>query len=169
MLGGASSLSLLALWMPSAPRVVPAADRATAGDSQLAPPPRPLQAAGVTTTSPPLPARLPILLLEPAKRDFFALEEPKPQEPAKTAAVAPPPPPPPAPPSMPYKVVGVMLDPDGRRLVVLGKPDKSLIVAPGMQLDEGFVVESVDEATVQLVYPALDTRFQLPIPRSPQP
>jgi hypothetical protein len=66
---------------------------------------------------------------------------------------------------MPYKVVGVMLDPEGRRLVVLGRADKSLVASPGMQLEEGFVIESVGDEAVRLLYPPLEVRFDLPIPR----
>lgn len=61
-----------------------------------------------------------------------------------------------------------MLDPEGKRLVVLGKAEKSIVATPGMSLEEGFVVESVGEQSVCIVYPALEVRYELPIPRPVQ-
>lgn len=167
MLGGTAALSLVALWVPARIGVVVAArNHASAGARAMGSPP----ALAASKANSPLPASLKPVQLEAARRDVFASEEPRPvavTKPVAPVASAPPPPAISAPP-MPYKVVGVMLDPDGRRLVILGKVDKSLIVAPGMQLDEGFLVEAVGDEAVQLLYRASDTRFQIPIPRSPQ-
>lgn len=170
MLGGTAALSAVALWLPAKPVVVAPARNASSGKVAVSVAPTSPALALAAAAKLPLPLHLNPVQLEAAKRDFFALEEPKPVAAAKPAApvATTPPPPAVAPPAMPYKVVGVMLDPEGRRLVVLAKPDKSIVVVPGMSLDEGFVVESVGDESVQLLYPALDTRFNLPIPRSPQ-
>ena len=167
MLGGTAALSLVALWVPAQPRVLAAAH--TEAPSL---PATPAGASPAAVAAPPakrsLPASQKPVQLDAAKRDLFASEEPKPvaaAKPAAPAASTPPPPPAVSAPPMPYKVVGVMLDPDGRRLVILGKVDKSIIAAPGMQLDEGFLIEAVGDEAVQLLYPASDTRFHIPIPR----
>lgn len=124
-------------------------------------------------SGPPLPAALPRVMLEPAKRDPFSGEPPPPP---KVARAAPPPAapasaaPPPAPrqaPALNLRYMGTLLAPDGRRLVYLARGDSAIAVAVGDQLDEGYVVESLNADGVTLVYAPLNTRVTVPIPPAP--
>jgi hypothetical protein len=170
LLAAALILSGIALWVPPADegQFVPAASR----DAALSHPPAqsmPLAYPSRNTAPRYLPAEWPAVPLTAAKRDFFLpVLPPAPPLSPVTKVVAPTSPPPPlveamAPP-VNYRYFGQMLDPDGTRLLYLSRGVVPLQVAVGDRLDDGYVVESVSEETIQLVYPPLGVRVQVPIP-----
>lgn len=116
-----------------------------------------------------LPSELPAHLLDKADFDPFAGVQPA--APPVTAAAPAPKPfvgplyvPPPPPPTLNYRYLGQLLDPDGHRQVYLARPDKDVLVAVGTHLDEGYVVEAIDEQGVRLRYPPLNAQAIVPIP-----
>lgn len=169
------ALSAVALWQPQAPEPIQAVVREAAGHVQQVQALDALRAPGtVVAAAPglptgPLPAQWPVAELEPARRDPFQAVPAAPAAPA-----APPPPPvqpmpqlaaPPEPPPMSYRFVGRFTAPDGQARIFLGKGDGSTVEAGvGTTLESGYVVESVKAAGVTLVYPALGSRFLLPLP-----
>jgi hypothetical protein len=167
-------LTALALWRPSAPRgVVAAVDRGAAGPAAVV--------AAVETGSSQgrlvLPASLPELQLEPARRDPFSPVPPPVARPATAAPVAAPSPPPPtpappvpvAPPPPPLRYLGSMLTPQGQRLDMLARGDVVVPVQVGTVLDGGYVVRAIDATAISLVYPPTNTLVSIPVsePASP--
>jgi hypothetical protein len=61
-----------------------------------------------------------------------------------------------------------MRTPDGRQLLYLARGDNAIAVAVGDKLDEGYMVESIATDSVVLVYPPLDRRVSVPIPKAPE-
>ena len=72
---------------------------------------------------------------------------------------------------MNWRALGSMLTPAGERIVWLAKGSDEITVKPGAQLDDGYVVQSVDENQVVLLYPSIGTtaRIQLPHDQSGAP
>jgi hypothetical protein len=171
-LGASIVLSIAALWTTEAPRVVAAVapqlrEHAVSLDLPLA-----SSTVVQTTAQMPLPAELPTLVLETARRDIFAPDLPPPPKvvplPVPVAAPAPPPPPPPQAPPLTLRYLGSMRTPEGRQLVYLTRGDNAILVAVGDKLDEGYIVESIATDSVVLVYPQLDRRVTVPIPKAPE-
>ena len=67
---------------------------------------------------------------------------------------------------MTYRYLGQMLDPAGKRLVYVTKGDRDIQVGAGMQLEDGYVVESITAGAVRVVHAATQTRIDIPIPAS---
>jgi hypothetical protein len=162
-------LSLAAILTPQTPRVVAALEpqlREHAASLDL-----PATSLIVMPASEhiSLPAKLPPLVLESAKRDIFAPDLPPVPKTAPKQEIAPapalPPPPPRAPP-LNLRYLGAMRTPEGQQLVYLARGDTAVAVAVGDRLDEGYLVESLSADAVVLVYPQLDQRVTVPIPRA---
>ena len=133
-----------------------------------------------TATVTALPADIPVLMLEPAKRDVFV-----PYQAPSASAIAPSAPAPPAPPPPPsmaaerpaspqapalnVRYLGAVVTPEGKRLVYLARGDSTLTVIPGQRFDDGYVVESITAEAVTLLYPPLGVRVVVPIPAPPTP
>lgn len=166
-------LSGIALWLPREDAVPGAAPvRPWVAPDELArvaaeQPSRPSPLVAPLGT---LPSVWPIVTLEPAKRDVFApVLPPAPPVPPAPKVVAAPPPPfePPAPmaPPMNYRYVGQMRAPDGTLSLYLSRGvDAPVPVAIGDRLGDGYVVESVSDEGVQLVYPPLGVKASVNIP-----
>jgi len=168
-LAGTLALTAAALWASKPAAFVEAVARSDAQAAAQVPVAavtqcREMGSSNATLTpSTPLPNQWPVQALEPAKRDVFSpVLPPAPKlVPVKVAVVAAPASPPiPAPmaPPMNYRFFGQMHKPDGERIVFLARGDKSVEVAVGAQLDDGYVVESISDEGVQLIYPALGQR-----------
>jgi hypothetical protein len=116
----------------------------------------------------PLPSRLPDRDLEAGRRDIFTpvTALPPPPPPSPPAAPPPPPAPPPSPPQMNWRALGSMVTPDGQRLVWLAKGSDEITVKPGTTLDDGYVVQSIDDHAVVLLYPPLGTTARLGLPQA---
>lgn len=169
-LSGTVVLSVAALWGSEVPRVVSAIEPRMR-DAGAA-----LEVASVAVASnavrplTPLPAELPQLEPEPAKRDVFVPyvppTPPEPPLPKPMKAVAPPlpqPAPPPQAPALNLRFLGSMVTPSGQRLVYLARGDTAVPVAVGDRLDEGYVVNAIAVDGVTLVYPSLGVRAVVPI------
>lgn len=124
----------------------------------------------VTSMPPmPLPARLPDVILEPARRDIFGVPNQAPAPgPIPAPVMAQPAPitssaPPPAPPQMTYRFGGRFETPEGRLLTYLAKGDNMIEVGPGQALEDGWLVEAVSPDTILLVYPALKAQATIAI------
>jgi hypothetical protein len=148
-------------------------DARTPAPSGTAPGPDPYSAwrpaAPSSDASAPLPA-LPSVLPErdvaAGQRDIFA-PVPPPPPPSPPPPPAPPPPPPPPPPMAPpmnWRALGSMLTPGGERIVWLAKGSDEITVKPGTQLDDGYVVQSVDKDKVVLLYPSIGTTATIQLP-----
>ena len=128
---------------------------------------------------PVLPAALDGALLEAALHDPFAGTAPAPPRlppqptrnsagqanlPITTAVPAPDAPAtPPAAPTLNYRFMARITNPAGAALTFVAKGDQVLQVQVGQTLDEGYVVESVDDRAVHLHYPPLDVRAVIAI------
>lgn len=129
-------------------------------------------AAVAAAASAPLPSRLPDRDLVAGQRDIFTpVTAPSPPPPPPPAAPPPPPPPPPAPPPMNWRAVGAIVAPDGQRLVWLAKGNDEITIQTGTTLDDGYVVQSIDDQAVVLLYPPIGTtvRLDLPHPQAGNP
>ena len=173
LLLGTVGVSAAALLWPEgeATRIIAVASRG-ADLERVVPSTVPTSSTGVVAA--PIPFRLPAHLLEKAQFDPFAGGAPAPA-PTPIAPAASKPfvgpvyvPPPPAP-SLNYRYLGQILDPDGRRLVYLARPDKDVLVGAGTRLDEGYVVEAIDDQGVRLRYPPLDAHAVVPSPTAHDP
>ena len=183
----ASLLATWALWTAPDQAALP---RAKAGDPVqpgVQPSAMAVPAAGVATGPQGraatarlvLPAVLDAVVLEAAMHDPFVGTVPVPPRPpappprgsagqaslANAAAVpAPPSPPmPPTAPSLNYRFMARITSPAGTALTFVAKGDQVLQVQAGQRLDEGYVVESVDEQAVRLHFPPLDVRAVIAI------
>lgn len=121
-----------------------------------------------------LPETLPRPQLAAARFDPFAGF--KPPAPAVPPAAHQPIVPPPllAPPQAPvvnYRYLGRMTDPAGQSYVYLAKGDAAtaVTVRSGDRLEDGYVVESIEQHGVRLHYPALDVRAVIPFPADSEP
>jgi len=167
--------SLVALWLePAGPgavagvvdaRVPSSAD--PYGNWRAAAAPAAPDAAALAASA-PLPSRLPDRDLEAGQRDIFTpvTAPPPPPAPAPPPAPPPPPPPPPSPPQMNWRALGSMVTPEGQRLVWLAKGNDEITVKPGTTLDDGYVVQSIDDQAVVLLYPSIGTTVRLDLPRA---
>jgi hypothetical protein len=173
-LGGTVLACVAALWGTQSPGLISAVEPRIREHAEALDAVQP-RIADNTSVVAPLPAELPRLQLDAAKRDPFVATEPPAPVPAPLPKVRPfvgppaPPPPPPAP-VVNYRFLGSMLTPSGERVVYLARGDAAIRVAAGDHLDEGYVVESVTSSAVQLVYPPLGAHMTVPIPQaSPTP
>lgn len=140
------------------------------------PPPRDGASQGLTRVSavpPELPHSLPRMLLPPAKRDLFLPVAPQAPRVLVRPAQRPPaitniaPPSVPTAPPMASRFLGRMVTPSGERLVFLLSGERTLVAKPGDHLDDGYVVETVSDQQVILVYPALNVKVAVPLPPVP--
>lgn len=121
----------------------------------------------------PLPAALRRLDIEPAKRDPFAdarvTTKRARRVPPPVAQVITAPAPPPSPPPMVWRYLGAMDAPDGKRLVMLGRPDdaQAVVVEPGTRLEGGYQVLTVGTDAILVVYPPLQHEVVITIPVAP--
>ncbi|NKI97729.1 hypothetical protein [Rhizobacter sp. SG703] len=177
-LGSTLVLTALSLWSSKeAPTLVAAAVRDDGslppGTATPAPHPMPRDAwTGAADATTPLPTQWPAQALEPAKRDIFQpVLPPAPPPPPVAKAPPPAPPPPPPPPMAPpmnYRFYGQMVTPEGGHIVFLVKGNAAPIEVTAQQtLDDGYVVESITDDAVKLVYPSLGQRAVVGI--SPPP
>lgn len=161
--------SALALWTSErAPPVIAAVERqqanVNAAYAALAVPASPSLAAV------PLPAQLEPSAPEPPQRDPFApVLPPAPPTPPPVAAtekpfVGPPAPVAPTPPALTHRYLGRMTTPTGEAMVFLASPSRTVAVKAGDRLDDGYVVESVNDHSVQLIHPSFDVRVAIPLP-----
>ena len=132
-------------------------------------------ASAMSTPHNTLPEQLPHFELAEAQFDPFVgvLVTPAPAS-APAAVVSLPPLPPPAPerpvpPVLKYRFLGSFTDPNGNRIVYLSRGDKDVRVAVGTQLEEGYIVESIDAEGVRLLFPPLDARTTIAIPNASEP
>jgi len=65
---------------------------------------------------------------------------------------------------MNWRALGAMQTPEGEHIVWLGKANQEITVKPGMQLDDGYVVQSVDQNKVVLIYPSIGTTSIIQLP-----
>lgn len=172
-LGASVLLSIVALFSSRVPGVVSAIepnvrDRAQALDAVSAPVP------SIAVDLEALPARLPQLLVDAARRDpFVPIAASAPASaaavvPAIAASHAPAPPAPPAPPPINVRFLGSMVNPEGERLLYLARGDAAVQVKVGDRLDEGYMVESLSAEAVGLVYPPLGVHVTVAIPPAPK-
>ena len=120
----------------------------------------------------PLPTALVPVGVEPATRNIFASVVPKPAPtPPPPAMVRPPepalaplPPPRPIAPAQSLRYLGYMLTPAGETLVLLADGETPVPVQPGTRLPNGYVVQTLGQNAVRLLYPLTDTVVDLPIP-----
>ena len=168
-LGASVLLSIAALFGNQVPRVVSAIEPRLREQTQaldaLSIPDR----AGATASG-ALPTRLTRLTIEPARRDPFvpATSAPAPTVAPVPAVIAAAPATPPVPPPINVRFLGRMVTPDGQRLSYLVRGEVAIAVKVGDRLDEGYVVESVGEEAVGLVYPPLNAHVTVPIPPAPK-
>ena len=173
VLGASVLLSIATLFGSQAPRVVSAIeprvrDQAQALDAVSMP------AQPTTVGLEALPARLPQLLIDAARRDpFVPIAASAPASAAALAATvavspAPTPPAPPAPPPISVRFLGSMVNPEGERLLYLARGDAAVQVKVGDRLDEGYMVESLSAEAVGLVYPPLGLHVTVAIPPAPK-
>jgi hypothetical protein len=168
---GTVVLSAVALWLPSnegAPSAVPVRGWGAYSELGVAVTARAARAEPALLEG-PLPTAWPLVTLEPAKRDLFAPVVPPspPAPPPPKAVVAAPLPAEPAAPMAPpmnYRYFGQMRKPDGSHIVYLSRGNTPIQVAVGERLDDGYVVESVTEEGIQLVYPPLGVKAMVNIP-----
>ena len=110
-------------------------------------------------------------LLEAALRDpFVPVAPPPPPAPPPAPApkvLPPPPPPPPAAPALNLQYTGRMLSPDGTVTVFANFGSEPVTLTAGMELPNGYRVEKVSDAGVELIYPPLGERSRLAIPPYP--
>ena len=66
---------------------------------------------------------------------------------------------------MNLRALGSMVTPDGQHLVWLAKGSDEVTVKAGTALDDGYLVQSVDDQAVVLFYPPLGTTARLALPR----
>lgn len=105
--------------------------------------------------------------LEPAARDPFAPETPKPP-PAPKLPPPPPvvvqPPPAPQPPPLGLSFAGRMRNPQGQEIVYVLLGDTSIELHPGLMLANGYRVDAITERAIEFSYPPLNhsTRLDLP-------
>jgi len=161
------ALSGLALvWPKNGPAVIVARDEAPTGRTGDA-------AASFSTgqaTPRSLPERLATQPLEPSTFDPFV--GPQPPPPVAAPASAPPPfvgpiyVPPPPPPTINYRYMGQLIDPAGKQVIYLARPDKEVAVTVGMSLDEGYIVGSVSPEGIQLIHPPSANKVLIPIPHA---
>jgi hypothetical protein len=72
-------------------------------------------------------------------------------------------------PPMNYRFYGQMLTPEGGRIVYLVKGSGAPIeVTVDQRLDDGYLVESITDQAVQLIYPPLGQRATIGIAPPPQ-
>lgn len=95
---------------------------------------------GLPANPPPLPAPVQSVALPPA------------------AAIAP------LAPALNYRFFGRMTTPQGQVITLLARADHVVVVEPGQQLDEGFVVQSVDLDAVRLHHPPSDVHVTIALP-----
>lgn len=98
----------------------------------------------------------------PALRDIFALPRPTVISPPPVPALAAPPPPEPAP-EPNVRFLGRFMDPQGIDSVYLLQGDQELEAKPGDALPNGYVVESLSQEALFLVYPRLGVRVTVPL------
>lgn len=58
-----------------------------------------------------------------------------------------------------------MVTPSGERVTWLAKGNDEITVKAGTRLDDGYVVQSVDEDNVILLYPPIGTTARIALPR----
>lgn len=121
-----------------------------------------------------LPETLPRLQLDAARFDPFVGVKPPVQAapPVVTQpVVAAPLSPPPQAPALNYRYLGRMTDPVGQSYIYLTRGDAAAAVAvrSGDRLEDGYVVESINQDGIRLLYPALDLRAVIPIPVDAEP
>lgn len=158
-------LSAVALWTDTSPRIVAAVEPRLIERDRLPPAP---ERRAVPSSQPPLPATWTPTRLALAQRDLFAPADARPVAPPMTAAPPPaqppaPPPPPPTP-EMRLRYLGRMQTPQGDTLVYLGAGDTALPVKQGDHLDNGFVIDRIDDDGIHLLYPPNQQRLVIAIP-----
>lgn len=131
--------------------------------------------AAVAQASPPpdstaeLPTTLEPIVIEPALRDPFApVAPPAPSLPAPAPKNLSPAPVVMAPVEVPVqissmraRVLGTMVTPEGKRLVLMLVGETVSIAEVGALLDNGYVVQAVDRDVVRVVYPPTGTTTDL--------
>lgn len=163
-------LSLAAWWTQErAPALVAAVEPVPAQMAVLESNPG---AGAGPTSSPALPSELPSFSIDAATRDILAGRMPAQPVPTAVARPVPPAPvaadpPPPQAPALQLRYAGSLRAPDGRRIVYLARGDLSFEVAEGDRLEEGYVVETIGEEAIALVYPPLGTRVTVAVPPAP--
>lgn len=60
--------------------------------------------------------------------------------------------------------MGQLVDPAGKRLIYLARPDKEVAVTVGTRLDEGYIVESIATEGVRLLHPPSANKVLIPVP-----
>lgn len=140
-----------------------------------------------------LPAVIPALQIDPARRDIFASAQGGAQQ-ASQKAPSPgrplPAPPPPVPLAQPAQAIqpaqpavaaaapplrlrylGSMLTPAGERLVLMARGDAAFVARPGLNVDDGYAIQSVEAHAVRVVHSGSGNVTDIPIPttlQSPQ-
>lgn len=71
-------------------------------------------------------------------------------------------PPAPAPPTS-YRLFGILTDPGGGSHVYLTKGEGALAISQGMQLDDGYQIESMTDEIVTMRYTGSQTRVEIPL------
>lgn len=167
---GALAIAVL-VWREMAPGPSAVASAVPAATLR-APPERSTQSAVLVPSRP---------RLEPALRDPFAAEAaPPPMPPAPPAAAAvvaplappapptpPPEPQPPAPPTLNLHFTGRMLTPAGELVVYARVDGKHVLLAPGVELANGYKVARITPTAVEFSHGPLNASARLPLPPAP--
>lgn len=165
LLAAALALSALVMWVPQrATTIVQAIDTRRSEPETVS-----LGRAASASPAAPLPVKLERPVIEPARRDPFADPAPLAPPPPPKIATAPAPPPAapaPTPPQMTWRLLGMMESPTGERLVMLAphSGQQSLLAAPGLRLEGGYEVVTVQPDAVRLLHPPTQTEVVIPIP-----
>jgi len=116
----------------------------------------------------PLPETLPIQSIQNAARDPFGAPPPvvitAPPIPVIAPAISPVKEP--QAPPFNYFYLGQMIDPAGGRAVLLGRGDQAITVAVGLQLEDGYVVQTLTDRAIGLIHSATRTKVEVSIPIS---
>jgi hypothetical protein len=68
------------------------------------------------------------------------------------------------PPALNTRFIGRMIDPQGQLSVFLSDAENAVAAAPGTRLSDGWVVDSIGDATLRFSHPPTGSRAQLDIP-----
>lgn len=177
-----ASLVLSALvwwWLPQGVQLSAPVVRVDRSSGHIAPMAEASDGIPAASSAAVIPQQLPTLRLSKATFDPFvgepvapvlskpALQATPPAAPA-APAYAPPAPAPPSTPPVAYRFLGQMVSPTGQRQMYLARGEQSFRVQVGTRLEDGFVVEAIDAASIRLHYPPSGSHALIPLPPYPE-
>jgi hypothetical protein len=123
--------------------------------------------ASIGSTEQALPARPAVQLSDVDPFGLYRRPEPTPKPlvvQPQVVAVAPPVPPPVQPPPFGYQVFGRLTGPDGSNVVYLSQQERLSAISKGLDLENGFRVESITDAEVVVRHQPTGQELRLGIP-----